>query len=118
MKLKYKRFLKIFAFGIGILAILSFAASYGFNYWLKNNLPEIIKKRSPYNITYQHLDVDIKTGNITAKKINISNKNPNNQNEIGLDGSIGELKISSLGIWDALYNKVINTDDVTFVQPK
>ncbi|MDV3903350.1 hypothetical protein CMU02_00730 [Elizabethkingia anophelis] len=118
MKLNYKRFLKIFAFGIGILAILSFAASYGFNYWLKNNLPEIIKKRSPYNITYQHLDVDIKTGNITAKKINISNKKPNNQNEIGLDGSIGELKISSLGIWDALYNKVINTDDVTFVQPK
>ncbi|WP_395762691.1 hypothetical protein ACH34F_09835 [Elizabethkingia anophelis] len=44
MKLNYKRFLKIFAFGIGILAMLSFAASYGFNYWLKNNLPEIIKK--------------------------------------------------------------------------
>ena len=35
-----------------------------------------------------------------------------------MDGSIGELKISSLGIWDALYNKVINTDDVTFVKPK
>lgn len=118
MKLKYRRFLKIFAVALGILTILSFAASFGFNYWLKNNLPEIIKKRSPYNITYKHLDVELKTGNITAKDILISSKKPDDQNEIRLEGSISELRISRLGIWDALYNKVINTDDVTFVQPR
>ncbi len=118
MKVKYWRFLKIFAVALGILIILSFAASFGFNYWLKNNLPEIIKKRSPYNITYKHLDVELKTGNITAKDIQISSKKADDQNEIRLEGSISELRISRLGIWDALYNKVINTDDVTFVQPR
>lgn len=117
MKPQHKKIIKRIAYGLGIVGLLYLIGSFGFNYWLKNNLPEIVKKKSPYNVTYKSLNVEVATGDITAEDIKVSNKDPKNTDVVGLEGTIKSLKISNLGIWDALFHKVINSNDVTFDQP-
>jgi len=102
---------------VGILALLFLLANFGLNFWLKNNLPNYIKNNSDYKVSYKTLDVDLGTGNIKSTGIAVASKNPNNQNVIGLDGTIDSLNISRLGIYDALFNKQINSSDLLMVNP-
>ena len=89
----------------------------GFRYWLKNNLPQYIQEKTPYNITYKDLKIRFLQGDITASNIKISNKNPENQEIIGLEGSIDTIYISNLGMYDALVNKTVNSDEIQLSKP-
>jgi hypothetical protein len=112
-----KKLLRSGAIILAVLAGLFLLANLGLNYWLKNNLPGYIKNNSDYKISYTSLDVALGTGNIVATGISINSKNPQNKNVIGLAGTMDKLEISRLGIYDAVFNKRINSSDLLLVNP-
>ena len=63
------------------------------------------------------MDVDLGTGNILSTGISINTQNPQNQEIIGLQGTIDTLSISRLGIYDLIFNKNISTSKVTLASP-
>lgn len=103
--------------GAGVLVLLFLIGNFGLNWWLKNNLPNYVKNNSDYKISYKKLDVDLGTGNIMATSLAVASKNPANTNVIGLDGTVDSLQISRLGIYDALFNKRVNSSDLILVKP-
>lgn len=113
-----KNYLRIFAAVLGIFVLLFLVANFGLNYWLKTNLPNYLKNNSDYIISYKSLDVDLGTGNIFSTGISINSKNPQNQNVIGLQGTVDTLSISRLGIYDAIFRKRINSSDLLMKNPR
>lgn len=112
-----KRFLKILLIVILSLTTLFFVVVLGFRYWLKNNLPQYIKEKTPYNITYKDLKIRFLQGDITATHVKIYNKNPSDSLILGLKGTIDTVYVSNLGVYDALVNKTINSDEIKLSQP-
>ena len=112
-----KNYIRTLLIVFGVLVALFVLANFGVNFWLKNNLPNYIKNNSDYKISYKTLDVDLGTGNILSTGVIVNSKNPQNQNVIGLDGTVDSLKISRLGIYDALFNKRINSSDLMMSKP-
>lgn len=114
MKKKWVK--KLFLF-LGIFVGVILLANLALNLWLKTQLPDYIKKNTDYKVSYKSLDVDLGTGNIFATGITVNNKNPQNTNVIGLQGTIDTLKISRFGIYDAIFNKVISSSDLLLAKP-
>lgn len=112
-----KKWVKKSLIGFGILLIIFLLANFGLNTWLKTQLPNYIKNNSEYKVSYKTLDVDLGTGNILSTGITINSKNPQNVNVIGLQGTIDTLKISRFGIYDAVFNKQINSSDLLLASP-
>ncbi|KUJ57535.1 AsmA family protein [Chryseobacterium aquaticum] len=103
--------------GLGILFGIILLANFGLNIWLKTQLPDYIKKNTNYKVSYKSLSVDLGTGNILATGITVNNKNPQNISVIGFQGTIDTLKISRFGIYDAIFNKVISSNDLLLAKP-
>jgi len=114
MKKNYIRFLSIF---LAVIVLIFLVFNFGINFWLQNNLAGYIKKNSQYNVAYNDLKVDIVTGDISASAITIENKTNADPNIIGLQGHIDSLSISRLGIYDAVFHKVINSTQLILVRP-
>ena len=114
MKKNYIRYLSIF---LAVTVLIFLAFNFGTNFWLQNNLAGYIKKNSNYKVAYNDLKVDLVTGDISASAISIENKKNSNPNVIGLQGHIDSLLISRLGIYDAVFNKVINSSQLVLVRP-
>ena len=112
-----KNWVKKLLIGFGILLGIILLANFGLNIWLKTQLPDYIKKNTDYKVSYKSLNVDLGTGNILATGITVNNKNPQNTNVIGLQGTIDTLKISRFGIYDAIFNKVISSSDLLLAKP-
>ncbi|WP_159472277.1 hypothetical protein [Chryseobacterium sp. 18068] len=112
-----KPWVKKLLISLGIIFGLVLIANFGLNIWLKTQLPNYIKKNTAYKVSYKSLDVDLGTGNIFASGITINNKDPQNINVIGLQGTIDTLKISRFGIYDALFNKTISSSDLLLSKP-
>lgn len=109
--------IRIFSIVFGILLALFLIFNFGLNFWLKKNLPNYIKNNSEYIVNYKTMDVDLGTGNILSTGISINTQNPQNQEIIGLQGTIDTLSISRLGIYDLIFNKNISTSKVTLASP-
>lgn len=112
-----KKWVKRLLISLGILAGLLLAANFGLNFWLKTQLPEYIKNNTDYKVSYKSVDVDLGNGNILATGISVNNKNPQNTNVIGLQGTVDTLKISRFGIYDAIFNKKISSSDLLLAKP-
>nr|WP_315027499.1 hypothetical protein [uncultured Chryseobacterium sp.] len=112
-----KKWVKKLLIGFGILAGLVLAANFGLNLWLKTQLPDFIKNKTDYKVSYKTLDVDLGTGNIMATGISVNSKDPQNTNVIGLQGTIDTLNISRFGIYDAIFNKKISSSDLLLAKP-
>ncbi|MFY1048033.1 hypothetical protein [Chryseobacterium sp. GP-SGM7] len=112
-----KPWVKKLLIGLGIFFGIILIANFGLNIWLKTQLPDYIKKNTDYQVSYKSLNVDLGTGNIFATGITVNNKNPQNINVIGLQGTIDTLKISRFGIYDALFNKIISSSDLLLAKP-
>ncbi|WP_347220199.1 hypothetical protein [Chryseobacterium sp.] len=112
-----KKWVKRLLISFGILVGLLLAANFGLNFWLKTQLPEYIKKNTDYKVSYKSLDVDLSTGNILVTGISVNNKDPQNVNVIGLQGTIDTLKVSRFGIYDAIFNKTISSSDLLLAKP-
>ncbi|MDR6921493.1 MULTISPECIES: hypothetical protein [Chryseobacterium] len=112
-----KKWVKRLLWGFGVLLVILLVANFGLNMWLKTQLPDYIKKNTNYKVSYKTLDIDLGTGNILASGITVNNKNPQNTDVIGLQGTIDTLKISRFGIYDALFNKKISSSDLLLANP-
>lgn len=114
MKKKYFRRFSIVA---GILLLLLIIANFGLNFWLKNNLAGYIKNNSEYIVSYKKLDVDLGTGNIFLAGVTINNKNPQNLDVLGFQGTVDTVSVARLGIVDAVFSKKISTSDLILKNP-
>lgn len=112
-----KKWVKKLLVGLGVLLVIILLANFGLNIWLKTQLPNYIKNNTDYKVSYKSLEVDLLSGNILATEISVNNKNPQNNNVIGLQGTIDTLKISRFGIYDAVFNKQISSSDLLLSKP-
>ncbi|WP_449400169.1 hypothetical protein [Chryseobacterium wanjuense] len=112
-----KKWVKKLMIGFGVLLVIVLLANFGLNIWLKTRLPEYIKNNTDYKISYKLLEVDLMSGNILSTGVSVNSKNPQNTNVIGLQGTIDTLKISRIGIYDAIFNKQINSSDLLLSKP-
>ncbi|MDR6405141.1 MULTISPECIES: hypothetical protein [Chryseobacterium] len=112
-----RKWVKKLLIGFGILLGVILLANFGLNIWLKTQLPNYIKNNTDYKISYKLLEVDLLSGNILSTGVSVNSKNPQNINVIGLQGTIDTLKVSRFGIYDAVFNKQINSSDLLLSSP-
>jgi len=117
MNKRMKKTLKISLIVIGSLFALIVVANIGFSLWLKYKLPDYLKNKTPYQITYKSLNVEILSGNIAAHDISIRTKQPNNTKVTMLYGSLDGLNISRLGFIEFLKNKRLEASSVKLIKP-
>ena len=112
-----KKTLKISLIILGSFLVLILIINIGFSLWLKYKLPDYLKNKTPYQITYQSLNVEILSGGISANQIKIKTKQPNNLETIALEGSLGNLNISRLGVIELLKNNRIEASSIKLIKP-
>jgi|GEM_PF-1100402 len=108
---------KRIAYIAGTFIILYFIGNLGINYWMKHNLPRLINQESPYFISYKTIDVGLATRSFSLEDVKISSKKGTSQEQLQIDGSIKHLKISQIGITNALLHKVLRSGNVSFENP-
>jgi len=113
-----KKTLKVTGIILGSILLLILVLNIGFSLWLKYQLPDYIKNKTPYEITYKTLNVEILSGSISAEDILIKSKNPNNKKVLVIDGFVDGLNVSRLGIIDLIKNKKINTNSIRLTNPR
>ncbi len=112
-----KKLIKRAGYIIGGIIVLILLVNIGINLWLKYALPDYIKKNSHYEVNCSALNVDLATGFVQASNLKIASKNPEDLNVIALDGTANEVSISRLGIFDAVFNKKVNSSNLNLKQP-
>lgn len=113
-----KKTLKVTGIVLGSILLLILIVNIGFTFWLKYQLPDYIKNKTPYAITYKTLNVEILSGSISADDILIKSKNPNDKKVLAIDGFVDGLNVSRLGIIDLIKNKKINTNSIRLTNPR
>lgn len=113
-----KKTLKVTGIVLGSILLLILIVNIGFTLWLKYQLPDYIKNKTPYAITYKTLNVEILSGSISADDILIKSKNPNDKKVLAIDGFVDGLNVSRLGIIDLIKNKKINTNSIRLTNPR
>lgn len=112
-----KNYFRPISIVLGIFLLLFLILNFGLNFWLKNNLDRYIKNNSDYIVSYKKLDVHLGTGNIFLAGVTINNKNPQNLDILGFQGTVDTLSVARLGIIDAIFNKRIATSDLVLKSP-
>ncbi len=112
-----KKWVRKLLISLGVLLIILLLANFGLNIWLKTQLPKYIKNNTDYKVSYKSLEVDLLSGNILSTGITINNKNPQNINVIGFQGTVDTLKVSRFGIYNALFNNQISSSDLLLSKP-
>ncbi len=112
-----KKLLKITAIIVGSVLIFIVLLNIGFSLWLKYKLPDYLKTKTPYEITYQSLNVEIISGSISANQIKVKTKQPNNLEVLALEGSLGNMNISRLGVIEFLKNNQIEANSIKLINP-
>ena len=113
-----KKTLKVTGIVLGSILLLILIVNIGFTLWLKYQLPDYIKNKTPYAITYKTLNVEILSGSISADDILIKSKNPNDKKVLAIDGFVDGLNVSRLGVIDLIKNKKINTNSIRLTNPR
>lgn len=112
-----KKTLKIPLIILGSFLALILIINIGFSLWLKYKLPDYLKNKTPYEITYQSLNVEILSGSISASKIKIKSKQPGNLESVAVDGALEDLNISRLGIIEFLKNDRVEASSIKLTKP-
>ncbi|MDY6024695.1 hypothetical protein [Bergeyella zoohelcum] len=112
-----KKWLKKSLIALGVLAGVLLLLNIGFNIWLQKGLPHLIKKKTEYQVHYQSLSVDIFTGNISAHAINIKTLPNNNLKIPKIEGTVEQIEIGRLGLYDAIFNNEISSSRLNIVRP-
>ncbi|UQB67801.1 hypothetical protein [Epilithonimonas zeae] len=112
-----KKTLKISLIVLGSLLALTLLLNIGFSLWLKYKLPDYLKNKTPYEISYQSLNVEILSGSISANQIKVTTKQPDNLEAIALDGALEELYISRLGLIKFLKDNQIEANSIKLKNP-
>ena len=112
-----KKTLKISLIVLGSLLALTLLLNIGFSLWLKYKLPDYLKNKTPYEISYHSLNVEILSGSISANQIKIKTKQPDNLEGVALDGALDGLYISRLGLINFLRDNQIEANSIKLKNP-
>ena len=104
---------------IGILSLIAllFLINSGLNFWVKKQLPKIIQdnNKTPYQITYEDIKIDLWSADIYASNIVVNPKNASKDNavKIGIYSKIETVAINDFSIWNLVFNDVLRAKSIT-----
>lgn len=104
---------------ITILSLLGVVllANLGINLWLKYRLPAFIQKKTEYQVKYEHLDVDLMTGDVSADHFAISTDAKAPAKTVKLSGTIDSLSIARLDLWNLFRSNELSTAGFRLYKP-
>lgn len=112
-KLKRKRAVWI-VLGVLIL-ILTFPSVV--NLYLKNKIPELINKKTPYQVSLKNFEFSLLKGNISANSISITTKNADDPTVTKISGTVKTLIVEDFGIWNAVFNTSYQAENIKLIDP-
>ncbi len=111
-----KKYFSVASIILGTLFLLFLLLNFGFNLWLKYQLPEYIKKNTDYQVRYKKLDVHLGTGSILVTDFNIKSENTHSE-KVRINGHIDTVAVSRLGIYQFIFSKILSVEDVKLSKP-
>ncbi|MBB6370103.1 hypothetical protein [Chryseobacterium shigense] len=114
---KLKKRKKIILVILGVVCLLAVIFPFLLNIYLKHKLPELVNKKTPYQISLQDFDLSLFRGNISANSISIKTKNTNDPAVTQISGNVKSLQIENFGIWNAIFNKSYKVDNIKLIDP-
>lgn len=111
---------KKIAIGVICLFIIVILANIGLNYWIKKQLPYIIKEKNKtaYNINYEKIEVSLFSRNINAQTLLVSPKNEPKDSKNGLFTKIESITIKNFNIWDLAFRDIIQAESIIINKPR
>ncbi|MEL1255128.1 hypothetical protein AAEO57_15165 [Flavobacterium sp. DGU38] len=111
---------KKIAVGVICLFILVVLTNIGLNYWIRKQLPYIIKEKNKtaYNINYEKIDVSLFSRNIHAQTLLVSPKNAPKDSKNGLFTKIESITIKHFNIWDLAFRDIIQAESIIINKPQ
>lgn len=109
---------------IGIVSFLAllFLINSGLNFWVKKQLPKIIQdnNKTPYQITYEDIKIDLWAADIYASNIVVNPKNApkDSTTKIGIYSKIKTVAINDFSIWNLIFNDVLRAKSITIDQAR
>lgn len=108
--------------GIGSFILLLLLLNFGFNLWIKYQLPKIIngKNGSAYAITYKRIEVSLLSSNILASDVTIVPKAVLQDTLVkaGIYARIPSIEIRKFKLWSALFSDRIKARSITVESPR
>lgn len=104
-------------FVLGVLCVLALVFPFLLSIYLKHKLPELVNRKTPYQISLQDFDLNLFKGNISAESISIKTKNTNDPKVTQISGNVKSLQVENLGIWNALFNASYKVDNIKLIDP-
>ncbi|MDR7209820.1 hypothetical protein [Flavobacterium piscis] len=111
---------KKIAIGAISMLLLVIILNFGLNYWIKKQLPIIIheKNKTPYNIKYEKIEVDLLSRNIYATTLLVHPKNQPENSKNGLFSKIESITIKHFNIWNLAFNDIIQAESIIINKPR
>ncbi|WP_159474335.1 hypothetical protein [Chryseobacterium sp. 18068] len=94
---------------VTLLAIFPFAL----DFYLQKKLPDLINEKTPYKVVLKDFNLSLLKGNLTVNDLEISTKNPKDQQITQINGKIKNLNITDLNIWKAVFSNKYHADQFT-----
>nr|WP_314490278.1 hypothetical protein [uncultured Chryseobacterium sp.] len=95
---------------LAVIIILIVAFPFALNFFLQRKLPDVINKKTPYQLELKNFDLSLLSGDFTATDLKISTKNPEDRKITQIKGSVKRIEIRDFSIWNALFNKSYHAD--------
>lgn len=93
-----------------VIVVISAAFPFALDFFLQRKLPDLINKKTPYQLQLKNFDLSLVSGDFSATDLKISTKNPNDKKITQIKGSIKKIEIRDFSIWKALFNKSYHAD--------
>ncbi|AYM98996.1 hypothetical protein [Chryseobacterium sp. 3008163] len=78
---------------IAVVIVIIFAVfPFALNFFLQRKLPDLINKKTPYQLQLKNFDLSLVSGDFSATDLKISTKNPNDKKITQIQGTIKKLK--------------------------
>lgn len=96
---------------IAVVIVVFFAAfPFVLDFFLQRKLPDLINKKTPYQLQLKNFDLSLVSGDFSATDLKISTKNPNDKKITQIKGSIKKIEIRDFSILKALFSKSYHAD--------
>jgi hypothetical protein len=114
--------LKKIGIGVLVLVVLLLLVNKGVNIWVNKKLPELLsdKNKTPYNVAYDSLKIDVWDGNIKIKGIRLTPKNAlkDTTNKAGIYARIESVEVKDFSSMAVLFSNKIKARSITINKPR